>query len=67
MAYPTLRNPVMPALTIPVTILRIDREERLLAQEPEYRAYWTKTRYRLIPSTSLFASVKSRESAQAGI
>ena len=49
MAYPTPRNAVMLAVTVPVMILRIDLEEQLLAQDPEYRAYCTKTRYRLIP------------------
>jgi len=49
MAYPTPRNLLMLALTVPVMILRIDLEEQLLAQDLEYRAYCAKTKYRLIP------------------
>jgi protein-S-isoprenylcysteine O-methyltransferase Ste14 len=49
MAYPTLHNLLMLALTIPVMILRIDLEEQLLVQDVEYRGYCTKTKYRLIP------------------
>lgn len=49
MTYPTPHNLLMLALTIPVMILRIDLEEQLLAQDVEYRAYCTKTKYRLIP------------------
>jgi protein-S-isoprenylcysteine O-methyltransferase Ste14 len=49
MAYPTPRNLLMLALTAPVMVLRIDLEEQLLSQDPEYRAYCAKTRYRLIP------------------
>ena len=47
--YPTAQNLLMLALTLPVMVLRIDLEEQLLAQDPEYRAYCAKTRYRLIP------------------
>jgi protein-S-isoprenylcysteine O-methyltransferase Ste14 len=49
MAYPTPRNALILALTVPVMVLRIDLEEQLLARDPEYRGYCTKTRYRLIP------------------
>ena len=49
MAYPSPRNAVMLAVTVPVMILRIDLEEQLLAQDSEYRAYCATTRYRLIP------------------
>jgi protein-S-isoprenylcysteine O-methyltransferase Ste14 len=49
MAYPTLHNALMLAMTVPVMIMRIDLEERLLAQDLAYRAYCKKTRYRLIP------------------
>ena len=48
-AYPTPRNLLMLALTVPVMILRIDLEERLLTQDREYRGYCAKTKYRLLP------------------
>lgn len=48
-SYPTLRNSVVLVATIPFMIWRIVLEERLLGEDPEYRAYQTRVRYRLVP------------------
>jgi protein-S-isoprenylcysteine O-methyltransferase Ste14 len=49
MLMPTLINLVIYALGWWAQILRLLAEERLLSQDPAYRAYMEKTRWRLIP------------------
>jgi protein-S-isoprenylcysteine O-methyltransferase Ste14 len=49
MAYPTPRNFGMLFLSLPFLVWRMDLEEEHLNEDPEYRAYAAKTRYRLIP------------------
>jgi protein-S-isoprenylcysteine O-methyltransferase Ste14 len=49
MAYPSPRNSVVVIITLPAIVWRILQEEALLAAEPEYREYLTRTRWRLIP------------------
>ena len=49
MVMPSLINLVIYAIGWWAQILRIDAEERLLSQDPDYREYLTQTRRRLIP------------------
>jgi protein-S-isoprenylcysteine O-methyltransferase Ste14 len=49
MAYPDLYNTAMFVLSLPFLVWRMSLEEEHLTQDPEYRAYLTKTRYRLFP------------------
>jgi len=49
MAYPSWRNLFVIMLTLPFMMWRIVLEEELLTQDPDYRSYCEKTRYRLIP------------------
>jgi protein-S-isoprenylcysteine O-methyltransferase Ste14 len=49
MAYPDLYNIAMFVLSLPFLVWRMSLEEEHLTQDPEYRAYLTKTRYRLFP------------------
>lgn len=49
MVMPSLVNLVIYAIGWWAQILRIDAEERLLSQDPDYREYLTQTRWRLIP------------------
>lgn len=49
MMMPTLTNCLVYAIGWGAQILRLLAEERLLSQDPEYRAFMTKTRYRLLP------------------
>ena len=46
---PTMLNLVIYAIGWWAQILRLLAEERLLSEDPEYRAFMTKTRWRLIP------------------
>ena len=46
---PCLRNLAIYAVSWSVQILRIRAEEKLLLQDPDYRAYAAKVRYRLAP------------------
>ena len=46
---PSLINLVIYILGWWAQILRIDAEERLLSQDPDYRDYMRQTRWRLIP------------------
>ena len=47
--YPRWINLALMAVTIPLTIWRINLEEHLLATDPAYRAYCARVRARLIP------------------
>ena len=49
MMMPTLTNFLIYGIGWCAQILRLLAEERLLGQDPEYRAFMTKTRWRLIP------------------
>lgn len=49
MAYPTRWNIGIILLSLPFLIWRMDLEEEHLNEDPEYRDYCGKTRYRLIP------------------
>ncbi len=48
-AYPSIRNFLALILTLPFVMWRIEVEEKLLTEDPEYRAYCEKVRYRLVP------------------
>ncbi|MGH7880074.1 MAG: methyltransferase family protein [Candidatus Binataceae bacterium] len=49
MAYPSARNLLALAITLPFMMWRIELEERLLRQDAAYRAYCAATPYRLLP------------------
>jgi protein-S-isoprenylcysteine O-methyltransferase Ste14 len=49
MAYPSWRNALVVALTLPLMIWRINLEEELLMADPVYREYCRSTAYRLLP------------------
>jgi protein-S-isoprenylcysteine O-methyltransferase Ste14 len=49
MAYPDLYNIAMFVISLPFLVWRMSLEEEHLTQDPEYRAYLAKTRYRLFP------------------
>ena len=49
LAYPTARNCGMFFLSLPFLVWRMDLEEEHLNDDPEYREYAAKIRYRLIP------------------
>jgi protein-S-isoprenylcysteine O-methyltransferase Ste14 len=49
MAYPNLRNLAMFLLSLPFLVWRMALEEEHLVQDPEYREYLARTRWRLIP------------------
>ena len=49
MAYPSLLNALAVICTLPFMMWRIDLEEELLCEDPSYRAYAERVRYRLIP------------------
>jgi protein-S-isoprenylcysteine O-methyltransferase Ste14 len=49
MAYPNVLNALAVICTLPFMMWRIDLEERLLCEDPSYRAYAERVRYRLIP------------------
>jgi protein-S-isoprenylcysteine O-methyltransferase Ste14 len=45
----TIRNVVVTAVTLAAQLVRIQGEERLLSNDPEYVAYRARTRWRLVP------------------
>ena len=49
MMMPSLTNFLLYAIGWWAQILRLLAEERLLSEDPEYRAFMTKTRWRLVP------------------
>lgn len=49
MAHPSARNAIGVALAIPFMVWRIAQEEALLGRDPDYQAYMTRTRFRLVP------------------
>jgi protein-S-isoprenylcysteine O-methyltransferase Ste14 len=49
MAYPNVLNALAVIGTLPFMMWRIDLEEKLLCEDPSYRAYTEQVRYRLIP------------------
>jgi protein-S-isoprenylcysteine O-methyltransferase Ste14 len=49
MAYPNVLNALVVICTLPFMMWRIDLEEELLREDPSYRAYTERVRYRLIP------------------
>lgn len=49
MAYPSALNAVIVIAVLPAILWRITQEEALLAAEPEYREYLSRTHWRLIP------------------
>jgi len=49
MAYPNVLNALAVICTLPFMMWRIDLEEKLLCEDPSYRAYAERVRYRLIP------------------
>lgn len=49
MMMPTLTNVLIYAIGWWAQILRLLAEEKLLSQDPEYRAFMAKTRWRLVP------------------
>ena len=49
MMMPSLTNFMLYAIGWWAQILRLLAEERLLSEDPEYRAFMTKTRWRLVP------------------
>src|SRR6266849_5366427 len=49
MAYPNALNALAVICTLPFMMWRIDLEEKLLCDDPSYRAYAERVRYRLIP------------------
>jgi protein-S-isoprenylcysteine O-methyltransferase Ste14 len=49
MSFASERNVVLIAMTLPFMVWRIDQEEALLSEDPEYRNYMDRVRYRLWP------------------
>ena len=49
LSYPRVVNVVLVAVTIAVMVARAVAEERLLADDPDYRAYRERTRWRFVP------------------
>jgi isoprenylcysteine carboxyl methyltransferase (ICMT) family protein YpbQ len=49
MSYPTARNIVLIASTLPFMVWRIEQEETHLSEDPEYRTYERRVRFRLWP------------------
>ena len=49
MTYPSARNLLVIAAILPFMLWRIVQEEQLLSDDPEYREYCERVRYRLIP------------------
>ena len=49
LSYPRLVNVLIVAVTTAVMVARAVAEERLLADDPEYRAYRERTRWRFVP------------------
>jgi protein-S-isoprenylcysteine O-methyltransferase Ste14 len=49
MSYPTARNILLIAITLPFLVWRIEQEETHLSEDPEYRTYERRVRFRLWP------------------
>ena len=49
MSYPSARNILLIVAVLPFMIWRIEQEELLLGEDPEYSAYRARVRFRLIP------------------
>ncbi len=49
LSYPRVLNVVLVAVTIAVMWARVVAEERVLAEDPDYRAYRERTRWRFVP------------------
>jgi protein-S-isoprenylcysteine O-methyltransferase Ste14 len=47
--YPSQQNALLYAITFAIQVARLFREERLLMNEPSYRDYAARVRYRLVP------------------
>ena len=48
-SFPSLWNVILYSAVLTIQIARISREELLLRQDPSYRDYTARVRYRLIP------------------
>jgi protein-S-isoprenylcysteine O-methyltransferase Ste14 len=49
LSFPSARNAVLIAVALPFTMWRIEQEECLLNQDPEFAVYRNRVRYRLVP------------------
>jgi protein-S-isoprenylcysteine O-methyltransferase Ste14 len=49
MSFPSARNAMLIAVALPFMMWRIEQEESLLDQDPEFVAYRDRVRYRLVP------------------
>lgn len=49
MCYPSARNVLLIATTLPFMVWRIEQEETHLSEDPEYRTYESRVRFRLWP------------------
>jgi protein-S-isoprenylcysteine O-methyltransferase Ste14 len=49
LGFPSMPNLLLYLATFGIQVLRLLREERLLNQDPSYRAYAARVRYRIIP------------------
>jgi hypothetical protein len=49
MSYPTARNVLLIAITLPFMVWRIEQEETHLSEDPEYCTYRRRVRFRLWP------------------
>jgi protein-S-isoprenylcysteine O-methyltransferase Ste14 len=49
LSFPSVRNAMLYGIAFGFQVLRILREERVLVQDPEYRALAARVRYRLLP------------------
>jgi protein-S-isoprenylcysteine O-methyltransferase Ste14 len=49
LSFPSVRNALLYSIAFGFQVVRILREERVLTQDPEYRALAARVRYRLLP------------------
>ena len=49
MSFPSARNAMLIAVALPFMMWRIEQEETLLDEDPEFDAYRNRVRYRLVP------------------
>ena len=49
LSFPSVRNALLYSIALSFQVVRILREERVLIQDPEYRALAARVRYRLLP------------------
>jgi protein-S-isoprenylcysteine O-methyltransferase Ste14 len=49
LAFPSWQNAAVYTISLIIQVLRLLREERVLSQDPAYRAYASEVRYRLLP------------------